>query len=97
MGIPTAESLRRVHRRLARRTATKHQHGLTAASILQKMQRGASLRCHHSHRTIWTFSTGEFVAHVVAIVVVGDPRVVAVGDCLFGGELSQTYRFTESN
>jgi hypothetical protein len=96
MGIPTAESLRLVHRRLARRTAAKRRHGLTADTILEAMRQGASLhRCYRTDRIIWALSTGEFVTHEAATDVISDRRVVGVGDSLFSPELSQTFRYAE--
>jgi hypothetical protein len=85
--IHTPESLRRSARRLDRRNAT-------AARVLQAMRGGAILhRCNHRHRAIWVLSSGEFVTPEAAADVLRNPHVVGTGDCLFGPELSQTFRY----
>jgi RNA-splicing ligase RtcB len=92
--IHTSESLRKAHRRLDRRNARAQRAEMAAAKVLQAMKQGAALhRCNREHRTIWALSTGEFVAPEVAEDVQRDARVVGVGDCMFGPELSQTFRY----
>ena len=96
MPVPTTRSLRNTHRRLDRRNRAQEQRELTAARILQAMRDGAALhRCNRTHRTVWALSSGEFVTFEAATDVLRDPHVVGVGDCLFGPELSQTFRWIE--
>ena len=55
---------------------------------------GAAL--HLSYRSggaQWTLSTGEAVSDAVARVLIANPNIVGVGDALFAGELSQTWRW----
>ena len=59
------------------------------------MRAGAAL--HATHRagksTYWSLSTGVEVHEDVARLVIGRGNIAGVGDCLFGPELSQTWRF----
>ena len=65
-----------------------------SSANLQAMRDGAALhRCNRTHRTIWALSSGEFVTFEAATDVLRDPHVIGVGDCLFGPELSQTFRW----
>ena len=96
MTVHTPAGLRRRHRRLDRRNARKRRREFMAAIIINAMRAGASLhRCNRHHRTLWSLSTGEFVTHEAATDVLNAGRVVAVGDCLFGPELSQTFRYVD--
>jgi len=87
MTIPTPASLPAKNRRLDRRLIGANR----AAAI---MRSGAAL--HLTHRpggAQWTLSTGEAVSDAVARVLIANPNIVGVGDALFAGELSQTWRW----
>jgi hypothetical protein len=87
-------SLRRNRQRLDHRNAAQQRRQQTAVRVLGLMHNGAALyRCNRPDRTIWVLSTGEFVLHETAIAVLRDSHVEGVGDCLFGAELSQTFRY----
>jgi hypothetical protein len=84
--IHTAASLQQVHRRQSRRAEAKQK-------ILNAMRAGVALhRQHTGGRIRWALSDGTAVSHEAAFDVRSDPHVMGVGDCLFGTELSQTYR-----
>jgi hypothetical protein len=90
MTIPTPASLRSKNRRLDRRLS-----GINHAAAV--MRSGAAL--HLAHRpggAQWTLSTGEAVSDAVARMLIANPNVVGVGDALFAGELSQTWRWDGS-
>ncbi len=99
MPVPTTRSLRNTQRRLNHRIAAQQRRQQAAARILEEMRNGASLhRCNRGARVIWVLSTGRFVTHEAVTDVMRDPRIVGVGDSLFGTalrELSQTFRYVE--
>jgi hypothetical protein len=88
VSIPTLETLRKVHRKQARRT-------VGAVRVLSLMKAGASLQCSFERgRTIWRLSTGPFITQEVVNEVIGNPSVVGTGDCLFDdAHSSQTFRW----
>ena len=89
MTIHTPSSLQKTHRRQDQRRATKER-------ILELMRNGAALhRCNCACRVVWALSTGEFLTHEAACDTLRDPHVVGAGDCLFGPELSQTFRYID--
>ena len=68
------------------------------AVVLQVMRGGATLQlqfCQAGQK--WRTSNGHYVSGEVAKIVIIDKRVVGVGDTLFAGGLSQTWRFIEDN
>jgi hypothetical protein len=94
MTIHTASSLRRTWRRAVR----KHTN---VDAVLLRMIDGMALHLHRDHRRdcgrIWVLTpNGGEVEDIVALQVIGCPHVVAVGDTLFDGTLSQTYRYVET-
>lgn len=91
IGIQTAEELSRRHRRLDRQPGGVWR-------VWAAMKDGASLHCEFRNgRRIWWLSTGEFVPNDVAMFVAVKPEIVAVGDALFGGIPSQTYRYVNAD
>src|SRR5262245_61028946 len=95
--VPTPGSIRQINRRLDRRNAARERREHTAAAILRAMRDdGVTLhRCNRNHRILWSLSSGQFITHEAATDVLRDLHVVGVGDCLFGPELSQTFRYVE--
>jgi hypothetical protein len=87
-GVHTPNELARKARRLGR-------HSLTIERVIRALQRGATLQLSFSPRQHWRLSTGEFISRETAVTVVNLPDVVGVGDTLFAGEPSQTYRYLE--
>jgi hypothetical protein len=76
-----------LNRRLDRRLTGINQ----AAAV---MRGGAAL--HLSYRRSgpqWMLSNGEPVSDAVARSLIANPNVVGIGDALFAGELSQTWRW----
>ena len=89
-GSPTAESLRRIHRRQERRLQSRE-------AILREMRdHGAALHLQHSPSgDRWHLSTGQAVHDTTARDIIGDRHIVGVGDALLPGVPCQTYRYTE--
>src|SRR6516162_2018336 len=88
--ILTPASLRAKNRRLDRRLS-----GINHAAAV--MRNGAALHlAYRSGGAQWTLSTGEAVSDAVARALIANPNIVGVGDALFAGELSQTWRFSET-
>jgi hypothetical protein len=88
--IPTPSALRNSSRRLDRLNAG-------VAVVLLAMRQGATLHLEfHETGSKWRTSTGRYVNGAVARVVITDKRVAACGDALFGGEMSQTWRYIEN-
>ncbi len=57
---------------------------------------GATLhRGYRQGRPLWWLSDGKPVRDEVALTLTRDPRVVGVGDALFGRALSQTFRYCD--
>jgi hypothetical protein len=87
MAVHTAYSLRATCRRLARRLQQ-------AELVLSEMRGGAALHLQFAaHGPAWTLTNGTRVADGVARLVIKSGSVEAVGDALFAGELSQTWRW----
>ena len=97
MTVHTTTSLRRSARRLERRTERKHLRAARAQRVIAAMRdEGATLhRDHGNGRVIWWLSNGIGLTHEMAVDVLGDVHVVGVGDCLFEGTPSQTWRYLE--
>jgi hypothetical protein len=88
MIVPTPTLLGRYARRLDRRNR-----GVTTV-LAQMRGAGASLHKHFARgRPVWVLSTGGEVPPDIATLVIANGNVVDVGDTLFGGELSQTFRY----
>jgi hypothetical protein len=66
---------------------------ISVNAVLATMRKGASLHLSYSPRLHWRLSTGKFVTEEVARTVVAHPDIVGVGDALFAGGFSQTWRF----
>jgi len=64
---------------------------LTAARVIKLMHAACVLRCSYSP-TVWALDNGWEVSAPVADKVMTNPNVTGAGDCLFGPELSQTFR-----
>jgi hypothetical protein len=87
MTVHTPTSLRNKNRRLDRRLD-----GINRAAAA--MRAGAALHlAYRSGGAQWTLSTGEAVSDAVARALIAQPNIVGVGDALFAGELSQTWRW----
>jgi hypothetical protein len=87
MTIHTPTSLRAKNRRLDRRLV-----GVNRAVVT--MRAGAALHlAYRSGGAQWTLSTGEAVSNAIAHSLIANPNIVGVGDALFAGELSQTWRW----
>jgi hypothetical protein len=86
--VPTAIELRRQARRLDRR-------GIHVGRVLSELRRGAVLQLSYEPRRLWRLSSGAFVTDNVAKIIIGLPCVEGVGDTLFAGGLSQTWRFID--
>jgi hypothetical protein len=90
MPIQTLTTIRR-----ARARAGGYRNG--AARVLTKIQRGAALHQHFSSAgTTWTLSDRTKVAADIAKIVTTNVNLIGVNDCLFGSELSQTFRYIET-
>jgi hypothetical protein len=89
-GVHTVQSLARTSRRLDRLNGK-------VEGILAAMRDGAVLHgVHRPSSILWTLSTGEVISAEVARLVTESGNIVGVGDCLFGPELSQTFRYIEN-
>jgi hypothetical protein len=85
--IHTPASLRTSRRRVDRRI-TK------AAFVLAAMQNGCSLNLQFTRNgPRWALSDGRQVSNEIAEFVTGSASGVPVGDCLFAGAASQTWRW----
>src|SRR5262245_14926583 len=80
---------------LASKARRLDRHNIGVERVLSELRRGATLQLSHSPRLHWRLSSGAFVTDEVARTVIGRPNVTGVGDALFTGELSQTFRFTD--
>jgi hypothetical protein len=90
MTIHTSTSLRTAHRRLARRVGRLEK----AELVLAEMQRGSALHLSFSRSgPQWALSNGRPVSDEVAKLVTASASVVGVGDALFDGIASQTWRW----
>ena len=89
ISIHTAESLRTVHQRRSKRSAS-------VTRALTAMKSGAALHLYFERgRPIWKLSTGIFVTAEVAGILTSNASVVPVGDALFADLPGQTWRFTD--
>jgi hypothetical protein len=87
MTIHTTASLQAKRRRLDRRLAEINH----AAAALRA---GAVLHLTYLRSAPqWTLSTGVMISDAAARAIVVSPNIVAVGDVLFDGMPSQTYRW----
>lgn len=87
--IPTTSTLRRNSRRLNKRNA-----GFGA--VIRAMRAGATLHLeYHQAGPRWRVLSGPYVADVIARAVITHKQVIGVGDTLFTGGMSQTWRFVE--
>jgi hypothetical protein len=85
--IHTPASLRVKSRRLDRRL-------IGANRAAAAMRAGAALHLtYRAGSAQWALSTGEAVSNAVAGLLIVNPNIVGVGDALFAGELSQTWRW----
>jgi hypothetical protein len=59
---------------------------------------GVTLQLTHGHGRgpIWCLSDGTHVELGCARIMLKDPHITGVGDCLFAGALSQTFRYVET-
>ena len=88
--LPTARAMKNAQRYLDRLRRAKE-------AALLAMSKGATLhRIHRTGRVEWELSHGERISAEVAHVVILEPNVIGVGDGLFGPELSQTFRWCDS-
>jgi hypothetical protein len=67
---------------------------LTVSRVIKVMRTGATLHCGLAP-VGWWLSNGWEVGEQVAEKVVCRIDVAGVGDCLFGTEYSQTFRYIE--
>jgi hypothetical protein len=66
----------------------------TAASVLAAMRRGAALHLQYARTgPRWTLTTGHRICEETAKLVTASSSVVGVGDALFAGAASQTWRW----
>jgi hypothetical protein len=100
MPIHTQQSLRRVHHRQDRQSERKGQRQARAAAVLAKMQAGAVLYRHHQRgRIVWALvwkGGSELLTHEAVTDALATGQIVGVGDTLFEGAPSQTYRYAET-
>jgi len=76
-------------------TSTVHSYRparLTVSRVVKLMRAGAGLHCSYSPKA-WALSNGWEVGEPVALKVIDRTDIVGVGDCLFGAEFSQTFRY----
>jgi hypothetical protein len=87
--VPTVREL------AAKRRAGDRRHA-NVERVIQQLQSGACLRLHYEHRRpVWTLTPGGEIHDHIARLVIACPSIMAVGDVLFEGLRSQTYRFSE--
>jgi hypothetical protein len=67
---------------------------LTVARVIKLMRGGATLHCSVGPAN-WWLSNDWSVGTPVAERVIQHPDIAGVGDCLFGTEYSQTFRYIE--
>lgn len=90
MTIHTVSSLQRSSRRLDRRRAS-------VEGALAAMRHGATLHLQFGPtKAWWVLSCGWALSPDIAEILIARPEVQAVGDTLFPGTRSQTWRFIES-
>jgi hypothetical protein len=87
MTIHTTSSLQTKKRHLDRRLAEINHAGAA-------LRAGATLHLTYDRSAPrWTLSTGVMISDAAARVVIVSPNIVGVGDALFDGVPSQTYRW----
>ena len=87
MIIHTVAGLRNKRRRVERQLES-------AGLVLTALRRGAALHFQYAKTgPQWTLSSGHRVDDDVARMVVASSSVVGVGDALFDGAASQTFRW----
>jgi hypothetical protein len=78
----------------SRRVSREERLKIKADQMLTAMRRGECLLLEHRwFGRAWCLSGGRSVDDAVAKIVVEHPRVVGVGDSLFKGTPSQTWRW----
>jgi hypothetical protein len=90
---PTWPSSAHTAAELARKARRLDWRNIGAERVLDALRRGATLQLSYAPRRHWSLGSGAFVTDEVARTVIGSPNVAAVGDTLFAGELSQTWRY----
>jgi hypothetical protein len=79
-----------IHRRLANRVGRLK----TAELVLAEMRNGVALHLQHTkHGPCWALSNGTPVPDSIAQLVITSSSIVGVGDALFDGVASQTFRW----
>ena len=86
MAIHTPARLQAKNRRLDRRLAEVNH-------VAACMRAGDALHLADRPSPHWALSTGATVTDAAARVLIANPNVVGVGDVLFDGMPSQTYRW----
>jgi hypothetical protein len=62
---------------------------------MDAMRNGCTMHAEFGQAGLrWRMSNGHFVSNEVAEIIITDKHVIGVGDTLFAGEPSQTWRFT---
>jgi hypothetical protein len=93
MTIHTPATLRATQRRLANRVGRLEK----AAGVLSAMRAGAALHLQHTkHGPCWALSNGRQISDDIAKLVIASSSVIGVGDALFDGAPSQTFRWWSS-
>jgi hypothetical protein len=88
--IPTVYTLRAARRRLAKRV----EHLEKAELVLVEMRAGAALHLQHTkHGPCWSLSSSREISDAVAKLIITSSSIVGVGDALFDGVASQTFRW----
>jgi superfamily II DNA or RNA helicase len=96
--VHTPRSRRLLAQRLGRRRRRRLDVQAEARHVIDLMSEGARLNLAYDRRrqVVWHLSVvGVEVPDEIARVVIASEQVVAVGDTLFEGMLSQTYRYCE--
>jgi hypothetical protein len=77
-----------------RRTVVLDRRHLSAEAVKTVMQRGAALHLHFDRTgPVWMLSDGRRVSDEAAKFVLASVNVVSVGEALFCGATSQTFRY----
>ena len=99
MTIRTPIELRLNQRRLDRKVRRFERERIRADNVMAEMRdRGHALHLHLDRRSgpMWSLSNGRRVDGEIARKVIQHSDIAGVGDALFSGTLSQTYRWTGS-
>jgi hypothetical protein len=87
MPILTISTITKIHRRLQRRIDD-------VDVVLAAMSSGQALyHYHHRGRPIWNLTDGREVLPDTARIAIAHLSLAGVGDCLYEGTISQTYRW----